>query len=140
MQVVRRMGRCWWCVRLLILFLTGAVIVAQLLSKDKELVVSGLTSLAPFSLRLGWQIADTTRNGSYLQSMVERVLSENLFVESAEDRRLLFSAVVRLCTEFKQPSNRAKLVELRRAAAVLALRYRMAIDVCALCKGCKKRF
>lgn len=112
--------------------------MAQLLCKDKAQVASGLALLAPLSLRVSWQVADITRNPVFLLPVAERVVRENMFLGEPTERQLLFRAVVRLCTELKQPADRPKLVDLRRAAAVMALQHKLAIDLCALCKGKKE--
>lgn len=114
---------------------TGAVVAAQLLCRDKELVVSGLTSLCPWSLRVAWQVSDATRNPVFLFPVIAKIVHESVFVGDAAEQRLLFVSIVQLCTDLKSATNKKMLIDLRRAGAVMALQSKQAIDLCALCKG-----
>jgi hypothetical protein len=112
-----------------------AVVTAQLLCKDKELVVTGLAMLFPWTLRLAWQLTEATRNRIYLSSVVCRVARESLFLSDAGDLHLLFVSVVKLTVDMKESTEKKELVELRRYATKLALQHKMGVDLLALCKG-----
>jgi hypothetical protein len=110
----------------------GAVVAAQLQCRDKELVVSALSELGSGALRLAWLLSDATRNHAFLYAVVAKTVHESVFVE---EQRLLYRSIARLCTELKSPATKANLVELRKAGALMALQSKLAIDLCAMCKG-----
>ncbi len=112
-----------------------AVVAAQLLHRDKELVLAGLAQLGGVALAVASQLTEATRNDAFLFVVLSRIAADQLPVT---DVHLFAQAVVTVTVSYKDYAKKEKLVALRRYAAVFVLQHKRAIDLLALCKskGC----
>jgi hypothetical protein len=109
-----------------------AVVAAQLLHRDRELVVTGLAQLGTEALPAAYELTQLSCNDSFLFVLVSRVAAEDLPVS---DLRLLAQCVVALTVRFKKdPAKKAQLVALRRYGATLMLQHKQPVELLALCK------